>query len=576
MLAGCGGGAGSTAASHGTAFVPAPASSLAPAITTGPVTYLESTGPFSSVGTIQQGARQAIVAAMSSAAESSDGFASDTLVVGTAATSQSALRSISAAYAKTAHKAMPRTLAPVEAFPADDSLLLRRLRARALSSASSSSRRSLYGVRQDSSQVGTDAPIWVQRGSLGGSRTNVQVRSTLVAQTAHANIWIDDAIASNLKADAPQIGADFENAYASDVAHFASPDYSSDAPGLQPQYSACSAGGSQQGTTSAYITEPQDRRINVMVVDSQNLGGLGGYFSAANYMPQAALNCLNGGYESNEAPFIFVGWFAGQGSWYELQEDLVRSTAHELQHLINFVNHSILAAAASSASFDGSETTFINEGLSMLAQDLAVQKMYGSRGVQFDADDALARANAFLNDPGSFSLSGFSGIDQPAWGGNGSSPQFNCAGGCYGAAYLFQRYLRDRFGSDAYTHAMEESGSVGAANLQAITGESLGDLQGDFALAMAAATMGVNSADRRFDFGSLSLVRSYADQFGSGTTLSGVFATPANGSSTSVHAPLGGFAYVAVPSVPSSGMPVQVTDQASVGGFGLMGGLAQH
>jgi hypothetical protein len=254
---------------------------------------------------------------------------------------------------------------------------------------------------------------------------------------------------------------------------------------------------------------------------------------------------------------------------------LVRSTAHELQHLINFVNHGILANGASSASFNGNESTFVNEGLSMLAQDFAVQAMYGAQGVQFDAADALQRASAYLSDPGNYSLTSFTGIDPSGWGGNGSA-QYNCFGGCYGAAYLFQRYLRDRFGGDAYTHAIESSGVVGPANLQRVTGESAGDLQDDFALAMAAATMGVNSGDPRFNFGTLSLTQSYHDQFGGSATLGGVYATPFNGATTTVHAPVGGFAYVSVPSIPSSGLPVQVTDQATVGGFGLMGGLAQH
>jgi hypothetical protein len=313
-----------------------------------------------------------------------------------------------------------------------------------------------------------------------------------------------------------------------------------------------------------------------MVVSSQNLGGLGGYFSGANYMHQSALNCLGGGYESNEAPFIFVGWFPGSGETYDLKEDLVRSTAHELQHLINFVNHSILASGASSASFDGNEVPFINEGLSMLAQDFAVQRMYSAQGVQFDAADALARANAYLSNPGNFSVSGFSGIDSPAWGGNGGSSQYNCAGGCYGAAYLFERYLHDRFGGDAYTHAMETSGAVGTQNLQSVTGKAAGSLLDDFALAMAGNTLGVTAADPRFDFGSLNLMQSYRDQFGGSTTLGGVFAMPAAGASTAVHAPVGGFAYVSIPSVPTSGMPVQVTDQAAASGFGLTGGLAQH
>ncbi len=570
LLAGCGGGGGGATTTSSLGVVPAPAATNAPAAQSGPVSYLQSTGPLTSSGTISQGAHQAIVAVMSSAAQLSSVSSPDSLLVTTPQTgTQSIARAVSSV-----SRTVDSHLAPVEAFPADDHLLMQRMQWLAVPGAAPAATRTRQSVVSANTTVGAQAPIWVQQGIAGSSHPNVQVPATLLAQTPHGNIWVDNTIASSLKPNVAQIGADFENAYASDVAHFASPDYSSNAPGMQPQYSACSSNGSKQGTTGAYVSEPADHRINVMIVNSQSLGGLGGYFSGANFMPQAALNCLNAGYESNEAPFIFVGWFAGQGATYELQEDLVRSTAHELQHLINFVNHAILAGAASSSSYNGNESTFINEGLSMLAQDFAVQAMYGSQGVKFDAADALRRADTYLANPGNYSLSGFSGTDPSNWGGNGNI-QYNCGGGCYGVAYLFQRYLRDRFGGDTFTHAMETSGTTGSANLQNLTGESAGDLQDDFALAMAANTMGASSSDPRFTFGSLSLIQSYRDQFGSSTNLGGVFASPLSGASTSVHALPGGFAYVTVPSVPASGMTVDVTDQASVSGFGLMGGLAQ-
>jgi hypothetical protein len=570
VLTGCGGGGGT--GSNALSVLPAPVQTQSPLIAQGgPVTYLQSNGPLSSSGAIAQGAHQAIVAVMSGSTQASNTFASDTLLVGTPnTTSQSAVRISSA----TSRILAPKHIAPVEAFPADDGALVQRLQRFSVAAAPAATR-TRQSVLPSTLRVGAQAPIWVQQGPMSGSRPSVQVQATLLAQTTHGNIWVDNSIVSTLKPNISQVEADFENAYTSDVAHFASPDYPSNAPGLQPQYSACSSSGAKQGTTPAYIQEPADRRIDVMVVNGPALGGLGGYFSVANLMPQPALNCLNGGYESNEAPFIFVGWFGGNGATYELQEDLVRSTAHELQHLINFVNHGILAGGASSASFNGYESTFVNEGLSMLAQDFAVQSMYGPQGLQFDSADALQRASAYLANPGNFSLTNFIGIDSANWGGNGT-PVYNCNGGCYGGAYLFQRYLRDRFGGDAYTHAIETSGVVGTANLQAITGESAGQLQDDFALAMAANTMGVSSSDRRFEFGSLSLTQTYHDQLGGNTVLSGVFATPATGTSTSIHAPVGGFAYVAIPSVPSSGLTVQVTDQASVGGFSLAGGLAQH
>ncbi len=569
-LSGCGGGGAAigVGSTHAAAIVPAPLST--PQIASGgPVTYLQNSGPLSSDGTIAQGEHTAIIAVMSAATQTQNAFLPDTLMVSTPATTQSVARA-----ARSVRRAnLTRTIAPVEAFPADGARLVQRLTASPPQASSQEVRRT-QSAAFNGARIGTQASVWVQQGPISGTRTSVAVPATLVAQSAHGNIWVDSSLASALASHAAAIAADFENAYASDVAHFASPDYGTDAPGLAPQYSACASDGSAGGSTPAYIDEPGDRRINVMVVNPQTMGGLGGYFSGANYMTQSALNCLHGNYESNQAPFIFVGWFGGNGTAYELQEDLVRSTAHELQHLINFVNHSILATGAATASFNGTESTFVNEGLSMLAQDLAVNNMYGAQGVQFDADDALARANVFLADPGNYSLSGFIGIDPPGWGSG--APQYNCYGGCYGAAYLFERYLRDRFGGDAYTHAIETSGVVGGANLQAVTRESAGDLQDDFALAMAAGTMGVTSSDPRFNFGSLSLTGAFHDQFGGTTQLAGVYATPSSGAGTPVEAPLGGFAYVSVPSVPASGMAVQVTDEASVGGFALTGGLAQH
>lgn len=567
LLAGCGGGGGGAAPSAAQVLPPAVGT---PQPSSGPVAYLQSTGSLSTAGTIVAGTHQALIAVMSGSSQST-GFAGDTLTVAASAGSQTAARAAAAVRREVA----PPRLNPIEAFPADDQALVRKVRTLAVSGAASPIRRA-QSVLPANLSVGSSASIWVQKGSLGGSRVNVQVPATLVLQTPHTNIWIDGALQLT-QSDITQIGADAENAYASDTAHFATADYSANAPGLQPQYTACAAGGSAQGTTAAYIQEPADHRIDVMVVNSSNLGGLGGYFSAANLMTQATLNCLNGSsttYESNGAPFIFVGWFANSGTTYDLQEDLVRSTAHELQHLINFVNHAILAPGAASSSFNGNEEPYVNEGLSMLAQDLAVAAMYGSRGVQFDADDALSRASVYLAAPSNYSLSGFSGVDPVSWGGNGSA-QYNCGGGCYGGAYLFQRYLRDRFGGDAYTHAMETSGFTGQNNLRSSTGENASSLFGDFALAMAAGSLHVASSDARFAFGSLNLTGAYADQFGASVALNGVFAMPYSGAPVTVNAPVGGFAFVSIGSVPANGASVTVSDKATASGFALEGGLAQ-
>lgn len=566
--AGCGGG-GSASPSVAAQVVPPALGTPAPS--GGPVTYLQSAGGLSSSGAIVAGTHEAVVAVMSGATSASS-FAADTLSVSTGTGSQTAARAVRTSGRSVA----PPRVTPVEAFPADDSALVRAVQTLARPSGEGMPERRAQSVLSSALAVGSTASIWVQQGSLSGTRVNVKVPATLAAQTAHGNIWIDASL-DLTQAQIAQIGTDFENAYASDTAHFASPDYPSNAPGLQPRFSACATGGGSQGTAAAYVTEPADRRIDVMVVNSPNLGGMGGYFSAANLMTQATLNCLNGSsttYESNEAPFIFVGWFANSGATYELQEDLVRSTAHELQHLINFVNHGILAAGASSSSFNGNEEPYINEGLSMLAQDFAVNAMYGAKGVQFDADDALSRANVYLSAPQNYSLSGFSGVDPVSWGGNGAA-QFNCGGGCYGAAYLFERYLHDRFGGDAYTRAMETSGAVGDRNLQSVTGEPTASLFGDFALAMAADSLDVQSSDARFRFGALNLAGTYPDQFGGAAALGGLYAAQFGAGSMDVTAPVGGFAFVSMGSVPPAGTAVCVSDHATASGFSLEGGLAQ-
>lgn len=532
---------------------------------------MQSSSPLVSTGAITQGTQQAIVAVMSGEVASGNSYSPDNLTVNTQGKSSSSLRRTSGVRSR---RSLVSQVVPVEAHPADDSALLAELRGIGVSGGRQFAERRRESVVPSNPVVGSTASVWVEDGV--GSNYSVQVPATLVVQTAHGNIWIDNTLRGTPAwTNAAQIGTDFENGYASDTAHFAHPDYPSSAPGLQAQYQSCDSTGHVVGSGSGYITEPADHRVDVMVVNSGDLGGYGGYFSAANLMNQSALNCLNGSYESNEAPFIFVGWFQSQSSAYELQEDMVRGAAHELQHLINFVNHALLPQGASSPSFNGTESTFINEGLSMLAQDLAVQKMYGAQGVNFDADDALARADAYLASPGNFSISTFAGIDSAEWGGGGS-PRYNCFGGCYGGAYLFERYLHDRFGGDTYTHAIESSGAVGAQNLQTVTGESASDLLDDFALAMAANTLGVNNSGK-FSFGSLALSGSYPDQFGEQKMLGGLYAAPLSaGGSLNVQAPLGGFTFVSVAGVPQSGVPLTVTDHASVGGFALAGGLAEH
>jgi hypothetical protein len=417
--------------------------------------------------------------------------------------------------------------------------------------------------------VGSVAPIWV----VGPSSTFVQVSSVLALQTAHANIWIDQSLTtlttspSNIAA----IGADMENAYASDTAHFGQPEFAANAPGAVGTYQACDASGTVlTGQTTPVIVPPTDGRTNVEVVNSSTFGGeVGGYFTSLNYVPQAAINCVYAANSatpaySNEAPFIFVGYYGANGVNFEIGEDLVRGTSHELQHLINYVNKSVDRVSTAS------EASFINEGFSMLAQDLAVPRLYSS--VTNDVDDAVFRAKGYLAAPQAVSIYSFLGTDPDA------SLSFGCSA-CYGGAYLYQRYLYDRFGGDAYLHAMYASGSTGLAELAAVTQTPTTQLFHDFAIAVDVAN--TNLATAPYTFAGVNLHRSYTDQFGNANIVA--LSGPANaaaqpfalGATQTYQQLYGSIAYYAATTSPSANVGFAATYLGS-GTFTIGGVLIQH
>lgn len=515
----------------------------------GTVGYLAQSSPEAAAGTVPGGSGGAMLAVVSPSGSGS-AFRTDAVQVAAGGTTLSSGRR------STALAAAP--MSRPELFPAGP----QNLRASLVPAPGTASK--APALRAAAATLGDTKTFWVQQGPLGGTASDMRRTATLSIQTAHADVWIDDTLAIPAQDDAA-IAADVENAAGSDAEHFGAYGYAASSPGMQPSFQTCDASGRQTGSAPAYIVPPADGRFDVLIVDVAALGGTGGYFNGADLMTQAALNCLNAGgaaYESNEMPLVVVGWSAALGSDYELREDLVRSSAHELQHMINFVHHAILPQGAASPSYSATESPYINEGLSMLAQDLAVARMYGSSGVAHDGD-ALQRVGVFLAAPQNYSIRAFSGVDPGA-----ASASYNCAEGCYGGAMLLQRYLYDRFGGDAYAHAME-SGAVGTANLQAATGESASQLLGDFALALAAANGGTGTPGSAFGSGTLAPGGQYRDQFGGSTVLPALGSAPA--SAGVVATPAGGMAFVALPGAPPSGVAVSVSATAQ-----LLAGYAEQ
>ncbi len=419
--------------------------------------------------------------------------------------------------------------------------------------------------------VGAHTQFWVSVFAIGSSSSyDIQVGATLEVVANNGYVWVDDGLVGTSAFNAATIAklaADLDNAYASDTIHYGPTGFTASALGLSNGgYYACDNTGAQTGTVPKYVVPP-DSKINAFVINTSRFGaGLGGYFTTYNYLYQTAWNCLigktpNGGGpaytaqtipHSNEAPLIYVGWNTSSSTSYETDEDLVRGTAHELQHLINFVDHAILNDAPS-------EDSWINEGMSMLSQDFAVNRKYG---LAHDAADALYYANLFTSAPQNFALTAFFGIDAGQ-----ASPQPACSG-CYGEAYLFQRYLYDRFGGDAYLHAMLGS-QTGYAALQQATGTNPQTLISDFAIAVAASGTGATS-DPRFGIATLSLPTAYPDQFGRTLAVGGP-ATTALPSSASPYT--GTFAYYAVG---ANALNQNLSAKDLGGGFGLNVGVVQR
>ena len=424
-------------------------------------------------------------------------------------------------------------------------------------------RRSSLTIRRTQSlgsNVGDHAMIWVNNFAIGTSGgTYVQVAATLKAVTAHGYIWVADSLTA-LQTNATSINTlanDFENGYTSDVAHFASPLYDNAGLFVTQQFEACDTTGTRTGSVNAYVNSD---KINVFFTDPATLGsGVGGYFDAINFISQSAIDCDGpsraAGVHSNEAPIIYAGYFTKNGSYFELTEDMVRDTAHELQHLINFVQHSIVSGATTS------DDTYINEGQSMLAQDFAASQLYSIPNDYV----SMVEAQQYLQAPQNFSVTGFSGMDQ------GKSATFNCSA-CYGGAYLFARYLYDRFGGDAYLHAIETSSSTGIAHVVAVTGVGQPQLISDFAVALEA-TNTLRTTDPRFNFTGINLRTTIPTQLNGGSvTFDGPAALQSmtSGSST-VSSVYGELFYV---DVPAAGATITVSTTDPV--FGLNAGIVQR
>ena len=252
--------------------------------------------------------------------------------------------------------------------------------------------------------------------------------------------------------------------------------------------------------TGAFGAEPNpgidnDSRIYILFTHNVNKQTAAGYFDSTNQLTQAKLdssteyNKNSSGYKyySNEKEIFYMAVPKNSFKGETYQTNTLGVIAHEFQHMINWNQHS-------SKNPDILEESWLNEGLSQLAQDTA------GYGYQYGTLSFVIEP--FLRYPESYSLTKF---------------QFGL--GYYGNAYLFVRYLADR---GVNPMNLVKSAKTGRANVEdeikrISAAASFDDFFEEFATALYLSNSGV-TADTKFNFKSINIRSAQKD----GTVLSGL------------------------------------------------------
>jgi hypothetical protein len=175
------------------------------------------------------------------------------------------------------------------------------------------------------------------------------------------------------------------------------------------------------------------------------------------------------GYRSNEASMFFM--------LPDMPDtDIHGINAHEFQHLINYSQKRFVHGATTY------ESTWIDEGLAEVASDIA------GFGYQIGLQEPSARE--FFANADRVSFHNWD-TDAPI-------------GAYYGGAWLFFRYLADRFGYEALTNLVQNAG-VGVSNIERVTGEPIGRTLLYSGIAMLVSTEDLDVTDPRWTYRSLSL-----------------------------------------------------------------------
>ncbi len=222
-----------------------------------------------------------------------------------------------------------------------------------------------------------------------------------------------------------------------------------------------------------------DERVILVFLSSKSIGGEGffGFFNPQDELSQEEAST------SNEGEILFINADRTNEALY----DGLNTVAHEFTHLILFNQKQ---GQEGTFPEDGqAENTVIDEGLAVLNEDLSGFSFTGEGGGNFFL---LSSVSAILD----------AGLNRPFF-------QFRGGLDDYGAGYLLNRYLHDRFGVDAMRQ-MTTSTAVGRENIATVVGLPFADVFVDFG--QAVALNGEPNLPSEVSFTNLDLNGTYQDR----------------------------------------------------------------